>query len=55
MFRIAKGYPRLDSQRIAVLAAVNIADECFQMNKELEELSKLQSSQEGTKARYKEL
>ena len=32
MFHIAKGYPRLDSQKIAVLAALNITDEFFQVN-----------------------
>ena len=55
MFRIAKGYPRLDSQRIAVLAAVNMADECFRMNEILEELSKVQKEQEATKAAYEKL
>ena len=55
MFRIAKGYPRLDSRKMAVLAAVNMADECFRMNEIMEELTKAQKNQEETKAAYDKL
>ena len=51
MFRIAKGYPRLDSQKIAVLAAVNMADECFRMNEIMEELTKAQKEPRSDQSR----
>jgi len=41
MTDIAKGNARLDTSKIAVLAAVNIADEYFRLRKEYEELLKL--------------
>ncbi|HEX7056526.1 MAG TPA: cell division protein ZapA [Bacilli bacterium] len=37
MNKIAKGHPRLDLPRIAVLAAVNVADEYFRMKEQWEE------------------
>jgi cell division protein ZapA (FtsZ GTPase activity inhibitor) len=38
MQRVAKGHPRLDTQRIAVLAAVNMADEFFKVKAQMESL-----------------
>lgn len=39
MVRIAKGFPRLDTPRIAVLAAVNIADEYLKLKEQYENKS----------------
>ncbi len=36
MHLIAKGHPRLDTPRISVLAAVNIADDYFKLKNELD-------------------
>jgi len=36
MHRIAKGFPKLDTPRIAVLAAVNIADEYLKLKEQFE-------------------
>ncbi|WP_197081253.1 cell division protein ZapA, partial [Gordoniibacillus kamchatkensis] len=46
MKRIAKAYPRLDGQRIAVLAAVNLADEQAKLLQELEDLQQLKQQYE---------
>ena len=37
MHRIARGFPKLDTQRVAVLASVNIADEMLKQREQLEE------------------
>lgn len=37
MRKIAEGYPRLDLPRLAVLAAVNIADDCLKLQEKLEQ------------------
>jgi cell division protein ZapA len=41
MTEIAQHNPRLDTAKIAVLSAVNIADEYFRLRQEYEELLKL--------------
>ncbi len=41
MHEIAQGNTRLDTAKIAVLAAVNIADEYFRLRQEYEELLKI--------------
>jgi cell division protein ZapA len=41
MHEIAKGNHRLDTAKIAVLTAVNIADEYFRLRQEYEELLKI--------------
>ncbi|WP_081795698.1 cell division protein ZapA [Paenibacillus darwinianus] len=38
MHKLAKGYPRLDMPRIAVLSAVHMADEVFRLRRENERL-----------------
>lgn len=40
MKEIAKSYPRLDTQRVAVLAAVTFLDQWMRLRKEYEELLK---------------
>jgi cell division protein ZapA (FtsZ GTPase activity inhibitor) len=39
MNKIAKGFPRLDTTRVAVLAAVNIADDYLKLKEQLESRS----------------
>lgn len=52
MREIAGSNPRLDLNRISVLAAVNIADEYMKLRQEYEELIKLlERSQERNKGR----
>lgn len=46
MMSISDGNPRLDSSKIAVLAAVNIADEYFKLKQEYDELIQLLESEE---------
>ena len=41
MNEIANGNPRMDTAKIAVLSAVNIADEYFRLRQEYEELLKI--------------
>ncbi len=41
MKKIAKGFPRLDTPRLAVLAAVNIADDYIKLKEQLEQSRKL--------------
>jgi cell division protein ZapA (FtsZ GTPase activity inhibitor) len=55
MFRIAKTFPRLDSQRIAVLASVNMADENLRLKEKIEELSKGQQDSTNSQAMYDKL
>jgi cell division protein ZapA (FtsZ GTPase activity inhibitor) len=55
MFRIAKTFPRLDSQRIAVLASVNMADENLSLKERIEELSKGQQDSTNSQAKYDKL
>jgi cell division protein ZapA (FtsZ GTPase activity inhibitor) len=55
MFRIAKTFPRLDSQRIAVLASVNMADENLRLKERIEELSKGQQDSTNSQAKYDKL
>jgi cell division protein ZapA (FtsZ GTPase activity inhibitor) len=55
MVRIADGFPRLDSQRIAVLSAVNIADENLRMKEMIEQLHKEQLLTAEIQAAYDKL
>jgi cell division protein ZapA (FtsZ GTPase activity inhibitor) len=55
MFLIAKTFPRLDSQRIAVLASVNMADENLRLKEKIEELSKDQQDSTNSQAKYDKL
>ncbi len=41
MIQMAKANPRLDTNKLAVLAAVNVADEFFKLRQEYEELIRL--------------
>ncbi|MGD9677457.1 MAG: cell division protein ZapA [Vulcanibacillus sp.] len=41
MNKISQAYPQLDSKKIAVLTAINISDEYFQLKHEYDELLKL--------------
>jgi cell division protein ZapA (FtsZ GTPase activity inhibitor) len=52
MFLIAKTFPRLDSQRIAVLASVNMADENLRLKERIEELSKDQKDSSYAQEKY---
>lgn len=47
MREIAAGNPRLDLHRLAVLAAVNIADEYMRLREEYEELLKIMERPQG--------
>jgi cell division protein ZapA len=47
MREIAAGNPRLDLNRLAVLAAVNIADEYMRLREEYEELLKIMERPQG--------
>ncbi|CCQ98344.1 conserved hypothetical protein [[Clostridium] ultunense Esp] len=47
MKEIAKRNPKLDHTRIAVLAAVNIADELLRVRRELEELYQMIDEEKG--------
>jgi cell division protein ZapA (FtsZ GTPase activity inhibitor) len=55
MFRIARGYPRLDSQRIAVLAAVNMADENLRLIELIDELRQEHKNSADSLEEYGEL
>jgi cell division protein ZapA (FtsZ GTPase activity inhibitor) len=55
MFRIAKTFPRLDSQRIAVLASVNMADENLRLKERIEELNKGQQDSSKSQEKYDKL
>ncbi len=55
MHRIAGGNSRLDTPRLAVLAAVNMADEYFKLQKELEEARKALAEHHAVKERCREL
>ncbi len=46
MNQISEAYPRLDLKKIAVLSAINITDEYFQLKKEYDELLKLLNKKE---------
>jgi cell division protein ZapA len=49
MKEIGEGNPRLDLNRVAVLAAVNVADEYLKLRQEYEELLRLlEQAQQGT-------
>ncbi len=50
MHQIAAGNPSLDPKRVAVLAAINIADELRQLQEEWEEWVKLQESEEASRS-----
>lgn len=53
MREIARGNPRLDLNRLSVLAAVNIADEYMRLRQEYEELLKLlERSEERSQGRF---
>jgi cell division protein ZapA len=53
MREIADGNPRLDLNRLAVLAAVNIADEYMRLRQEYEELLKvLERTQQRSQERF---
>jgi cell division protein ZapA (FtsZ GTPase activity inhibitor) len=52
MKRIARSYPRLDTQRIAVLAAVNMADEHLRLQQAMEELESQRKEQEKAQADF---
>lgn len=53
MNRIARGFPRLDTPRIAVLAAVNIADELLKLQEQYEQ--KKAGLQRGMAEEHKQL
>jgi cell division protein ZapA (FtsZ GTPase activity inhibitor) len=55
MFLIAKTFPRLDSQRIAVLASVNMADENLRLKERIEELNKSQQISTNSQEKYDKL
>jgi cell division protein ZapA (FtsZ GTPase activity inhibitor) len=55
MFLIAKTFPRLDSQRIAVLASVNMADENLRLKERIEELNKGQQDSANSQEKYDKL
>ncbi|OEF95618.1 cell division protein ZapA [Desulfuribacillus alkaliarsenatis] len=47
MNQLSESNPRLDGRKVAVLTAVNIADEYFRLKEEYDELLKLIEKQEG--------
>ncbi len=51
MKKIAKGFPRLDTPRLAVLAAVNIADDYIKLKDQLENKSKLAAQDQNEEQR----
>ena len=53
MNKIAKGFPKLDTPKLAVLAAVNIADEFLKMKEQLD--SKTMGIQSNMAEEHKEL
>lgn len=57
MRQIAAANPRLDTNKLAVLAALNMADEYFRLRMEYEELIKLleETAQEAEEAEEEEL
>lgn len=55
MMEIAEANPRLDSQRISVLAAVNIADELFRLKESMLVNGKSIEHQDNHKAAYDQL
>jgi cell division protein ZapA (FtsZ GTPase activity inhibitor) len=55
MFRIAKTFPRLDSQRIAVLASVNMADENLRLKEKIKELNKGQQDSSNSQEKFDNL
>lgn len=55
MYKIADSNPRLDAQRIAVLAAVNMADEFMKMKAEMESLQGEWGKSQQLKAAFQKL
>lgn len=47
MSQLAESNPRLDGRKVAVLTAVNIADEYFRLKEEYEELLRIIEKHEG--------